>query len=63
MRKIFGEYEFKGSKVLEYRSYYEDDCIVEEIETEDGKFHRAKTKITELDPVELKNLIDAELSD
>lgn len=58
-----GRFEFNGSEVIKYRRYFDDDGnFVEEIWTEDGKHYRACNKPEDMDPKELKNLIDAELS-
>lgn len=58
-----GRYEFKGSEVIGHRRYYDDDgYFVEEVWTKNGKHYISKGKPEDMDPVELKNLIDAELS-
>lgn len=58
-----GRYEFKGSEVIGHRRYYDDDGnFVEEVWTKNGKHYISKGKPEDMDPVELKNLIDAELS-
>lgn len=66
MRKLpvpEGRFEFNGSEVINYRRYYDDDGnFVEEIWTKDGRHYRASGKPEDLNPGELKNLIDAELS-
>ena len=57
-----GRYEFKGSEVIGHRRYYDDGYFIEEIWTKNGKHYISKGKPEDMDPVELKNLIDAELS-
>ena len=57
-----GDYEFEGSRVIDCKRYYEGDCVVEEIWTEDGGHYMAKGRPDEMDLEELKNLIESELS-
>lgn len=58
-----GRYEFKGSEVIGHRRYYDDNgYFIEEVWTKNGKHYISKEKPEDMDPVELKNLIDAELS-
>lgn len=58
-----GRYEFKGSEVIGHKRYYDDDGnFIEEVWTKNGKHYISKGKPEDMDPVELKNLIDAELS-